>query len=197
MRVRAPASAASCAIPDPMVPAPTTPMAEATGPEETGPAMPGLKPSALRSSECKETAPRVRQLDRLGHERVDAGGGAPDDELLDLRRALVEGRDADVAEVTLDRVVVDVARAAVHLDRGVRALDRRLCCVELRDRRLGRVRLARVFEVPGPPDEHPGRVGLQDHVGDHRLHELERCDRTAELLALPRGADGAPRPPPA
>ena len=33
-------------------------------------------------------------------------------------------------------------------------------------------------------DEHPRRVGLHAHVGDHRLHELERRDRAAELLAL-------------
>ena len=37
-------------------------------------------------------------------------GGAADDQLLDLRRALVQGGDAHVAEVALDRMVVDVAR---------------------------------------------------------------------------------------
>src|ERR1700722_15159329 len=50
------------------------------------------------------------------HERVDAGHRAADDQLLDLRGALVQGGDAHVAEVALDRVVVHVARAAVNLD---------------------------------------------------------------------------------
>ena len=61
-----------------------------------------------------------------GSHRVDPGRGAADDQLLDLRRALVEGGHAGVAQVALDRIVVDVARAAVDLDRQVRALDRRL-----------------------------------------------------------------------
>src|ERR1700691_3138016 len=40
------------------------------------------------------------------HERVDAGHRAADDQLLDLGGALVQGGDAHVAEVALDRVVV-------------------------------------------------------------------------------------------
>ena len=69
--------------------------------------------------------------------------GAADDQLLDLRGALVERRHAHVAEVALDRVVVDVARAAVDLDRLVRAPHRGLGREVLGDRRLGRVRAAR------------------------------------------------------
>ena len=75
--------------------------------------------------------------------RVDAGRIAADDQLLDLRGALVEGGHPGVAQVALDRVVVDVAGAAVDLDREVRALDRRLGRVELGDRGLDGVRLAR------------------------------------------------------
>ena len=86
--------------------------------------------------------------------------------------------------VALDRVVVDVARAAVDLDRRVRAADRRLGGVQLGDRGLGRVRLAGVLQVAGAPHEHPSGVGLDRHVGDHRLDELEARDRATELLAL-------------
>ncbi len=116
--VRAPAgSAASCAIPAPIVPAPKTPTTWVT----------------------------PQRLGHVGHERVDAGHRAADDQLLDLRGALVERRDAHVAEALLDGMVVDVARAAVDLDRGVRALHRRLGGVELGDRGLRRVRAG-----PGP-----------------------------------------------
>ena len=79
-------------------------------------------------------------LDTVG-QRVDPGRGAADDQLLDLRGALVQRGDAGVAQVALDRVVVDVAGAAVDLDRQVRALDRGLRGKELGARGLGRVRL--------------------------------------------------------
>ena len=107
-----------------------------------------------------------------------------DDQLLDLRGPLVQRRDADVAEVALDGVVVDVARAAVDLDRRVRAVHGGLGRVQLGDRGLGRVRLAGVLEVTGAPHEHPGGVGLNLHVGEHSLDELEACDRLAELDPL-------------
>ena len=74
----------------------------------------------------------------------------------------------------------------MDLDRGVGALDRRLGREQLRDRGLGRVRLAGVLEQAGPEDEQPGRVPLDDHLGDHRLDELEAGDRNAELLPLGR-----------
>ncbi len=61
---------------------------------------------------------------RRGSQRVDPRRVAADDQLLDLRGALVQRGDPGVAQVALDRVVVDVARAAVDLDRGVGALDR-------------------------------------------------------------------------
>ena len=61
---------------------------------------------------------------RHGTSALMPGHGAADDQLLDLGRALVERRHAGVAQVALDRVVVDVARAAVHLDRRVRRSSR-------------------------------------------------------------------------
>ena len=41
-----------------------------------------------------------------------------------------------------------------------------------------------VLEHPGAEDEQPGGVALDDHLGDHRLDQLEAGDRHAELLAL-------------
>src|SRR4051794_21336067 len=61
-------------------------------------------------------------LHHRGH-RVDPGRGPPDDQLLDLRGPFVKRGDAGVTQVALHRVVVDVAGAAVHLDRHVGAVD--------------------------------------------------------------------------
>src|SRR3954471_19304089 len=140
------------------------------------------RPTWSSSTETSTWATALLRFE--GRHRVLAGRGAADDQLLDLRGALVEGGDAGVAQVALDRVVVDVAGAAVDLDRQVRALDRRLRRVELRDRGLGRVRQAAVLQVAGPPDQHPRRVALDDHLGDHLLDELEAGDRDAELAPL-------------
>src|SRR3954447_2706556 len=104
--VRAPACRqASWAMPAPIVPAPTTPMVPATGASAT----------------------------LLGDQRVDPGRGAADDQLLDLGRPFMQRGHAYVAEIALHRVVVHVARAAVHLDRGVRTPLRRLGGVVLGD----------------------------------------------------------------
>src|SRR3954469_13831612 len=119
-----------------------------------------------------------------GRHRVLARRGAADDQLLDLRGALVEGGDAGVAQVALDWVVVDVAGAAVDLDRQVRALDRRLGRVELRHRGLGRVRLLFVLQQAGTEDQHPAGVTPEDHFGDHLLDPLEAGQRHPELLAV-------------
>src|SRR5437660_12702565 len=70
---------------------------------------------------------------------VLAGEVAPDDQLLDLRRSFVQRRHARIPQVTPDRILVDVAVPAVHLDREVRALHRSLARVKLCDRRLKRV----------------------------------------------------------
>src|SRR3954463_2813659 len=119
-----------------------------------------------------------------GRHRVLARSGAADDQLLDLRGALVERGHAGVAQVALDRVVVDVAGAAVDLNRQVRALDRRLGRVELRYRRLGRVRLLFVLQQAGAEDQHPAGVAAEDHFGDHLLDQLEAGQRHPELLAV-------------
>src|SRR6478672_1978802 len=121
--------------------------------------------------------------------RVDAGRRAPDDQLVDLRGPLVERRHPGVAQVPLDGVVVDVAGAAVDLDRQVGALDGGLRGVELGDRGFGGVRLALVLEDPGTPDEQLRRVPPQDHLGDHLLDELEARDRDAKLHTVLRVVD--------
>src|SRR5262249_60692713 len=79
-----------------------------------------------------------------------------DDQLLDLARPFVQRRDAGVAQVLADGILVDVAVTPVHLHRGVRGAHRRLAGVVLRDRRLERVPYAVVRERRGAPAEHAG-----------------------------------------
>src|SRR3712207_4192306 len=94
--------------------------------------------SALRASGRLRRATATAPW-RSASKSVDSCGCSANDQLLDLGRALVEGRDARVAQVALDRVVVDVAGAAMHLDRRVGGAHGRLGRVQLRDRGLHRV----------------------------------------------------------
>src|SRR3954468_357106 len=55
----------------------------------------------------------------ISGESGHAGEGAADEQLLHLGRALVEGRDAGVAEQLADDELVDVSVATVHLHRVV------------------------------------------------------------------------------
>src|SRR5579872_3186679 len=155
-------------MPAPIVPAPTTPTtsaALAAGPD----AAPALSSSFTGRSVTSGPLLAARRWGRSRrHERADSGERAPDDQFLDLRGALVERRNTRVAVVALHRVVVHVARAAVDLDREVRALKRGLRRVELRDRGLERVRKPLVLQPAGAPDEHPRGIRLEHHVGDHR-----------------------------
>src|SRR5437899_2954190 len=57
------------------------------------------------SRSARTTSSATTSLDH----RVHAGCGATDDQLLDLRGALVQGGDPRVAEVALHRVIVHVA----------------------------------------------------------------------------------------
>src|SRR3954468_24473274 len=157
--VSSPASTPSCAIPAPIVPAPTT-------------------PSACGSSASATSDHRVLARHR-----------AADDQLLDLRRSLVQRCHTSVAEVTLDGVVVDVAGAAVDLDREVRVADGGLGGEQLRNRRLGGTGPPGVLQPAGAPHEGTRGLGVDGHVGDHLLNELEARDRPAELLALLRVVD--------
>src|SRR4029450_7081807 len=107
-----------------------------------------------------------------------------DDQLLDLARSLVEGSDARVSQVLPDRVLVDVAVAAVDLHGRVRGADRRLAGVVLGDRGLERVPDTRVRRKRGSPGEQARRLGLDGELRQALLHELERCDRAPELLPV-------------
>src|SRR3954463_1879954 len=146
-------------MPAPIVPAPTTPSARGS--------------SAAATSD----------------HRVLARHRAADDQLLDLRGPLVQGGHARVAEVALDGVVVDVTGSAVHLDGEVRVAHGGLGGEQLGDGGLGGARTPGVLQPAGAPYERAGGLGIDRHVGDHLLHELEARDRAAELLALLRVGD--------
>ena len=73
---------------------------------------------------------------------MDAEDYARDHDALDLARALVDPRDAHVAQRALDREIAHVAVAAVDLQRDVADLPRVLGREQLRHRGLLRERLA-------------------------------------------------------
>ncbi len=132
-------------------------------------------PGAHRAGaeDARSSAAARRSLQR--DERVDARQRPADDQALDLRGALVQRRHPDVAEVALDR---DGRRrspappwtwiavlAQWTADSVAYSLAIEVSVV------FGR---PASFSAPGAPHEHPGRVGAHLHVGEHRLHELER-----------------------
>src|SRR6266511_6144330 len=131
---------------------------------------------------ARPARPRPRRPN--SSDRVDARREPADDQLLDLRRPLVEAVHTRVAPEALDRELVGEAVAAVDLDRVVAGALRDLAGVELRDARLARARNALVLEMAGAVDEQPRGLGLDDHVGDELLHELVRGDGLAERVAL-------------
>src|SRR5437762_13557068 len=92
---------------------------------------------------------------------------ARDDQLLDLRRALVDLRDFGVAEVALDLGLADEAEAAVDLHGVGGDLHRRLGREELGHRRLLRVRLAGVLEARRLQRHEARAVDGGGHVGQH------------------------------
>src|SRR3954453_20537474 len=120
----------------------------------------------------------------ISGESGHAGESAADEQLLDLRRALVERGHPGVAEQLADDKLVDVAVATVHLDGVVGRADADLGGVVLRLRRGKRVLLAAHLEVGHAPGNQPSCLGLGRRVGDQLLDELEPCDRPPELLTL-------------
>src|SRR3989454_1043341 len=114
---------------------------------------------------------------------------ARDDQLLDLRRALVDLRDLRVAEVALDLGLADEAEAAVDLHGVGGDLHRRLGREELGHRRFLRVRLAGVLEAGRLQRHEPRAVDRGRHVGQHPADHLVLADRHAERLALARVPD--------
>src|SRR5690242_6433642 len=102
-------------------------------------------------------------------ERVDAGLGAADEQLLDLAGAFVERHHAGVPEVLLGRMLVDVPRAAVDLDRVVRGAYGGLGREELRLRGGYAEGLTTVDQVGTAPHQQARGVGVHGHVGDQLL----------------------------
>ena len=77
-----------------------------------------------------------------------------------------------------------ITGAAVNLNCFVRAPDCGFGCVVLGDRGFECARLAGILDRPGLVDQQPRSFGLDDHVSDHRLDELEAGDRTIELCSF-------------
>src|SRR5450631_4516613 len=133
--------------------------------------------------------------------RALLGEVASDEEPLDLARAFVDLRDARVAIVALDGIVVQVAVAAVDLDRpGAHPLGE-LRRIELRLRRFREARDALGAHASRMQDEKPRGVDARVHVGevvadarvlDQLLAELGAFLRIGER-GLERGARDAPR----
>src|SRR5262245_30691873 len=103
-----------------------------------------------------------------------------DDELLDLRRALVDLRDLGVAEVSLDLVLLDEAVAAVDLHRvrghphgGVRGK-------QFGHRRLGSMGPSLVLEGGGPQREQARGLDARGHVREHPRDPLMLADGPTE-----------------
>src|SRR3989440_11350861 len=110
---------------------------------------------------------------------------ARDHDALDLVRALVDLRDLGVAQEALDRVLLDVAVAAEHLDGLDGDRHRRVRAEQLGHRGvLAHVAVAAIHLRAGLVEQLPARGALRLHVGELELDRLERGDRLAELLAL-------------
>jgi hypothetical protein len=108
---------------------------------------------------------------------------ARDDQLLDLRGALVDAEQAHVAVEALDRVVRDVAGAAVDLHRAVGDPADHLGGEVLAHRRLLRDARPLIAPARGRERQRLGGRALGLAVGEHRLDQLELGDRLAELAA--------------
>src|ERR1700742_4057808 len=89
-----------------------------------------------------------------------------DDHLLDLVGALADGQDLRVAVEAADRILLDVAVAAVDLDGLVGRLDGQAAGLQLGLRGGQTEGLARVLEHGGLVDEQPRGLDLGRDVGE-------------------------------
>jgi len=140
-----------------------------------------VSPRPVRVAYVVPNPPSHELLDALFDEAMSRWGGR--------RTPIVQSDGADLGVddwKLLGLWDADIIYSYMNLDG---ALHRRLGGIELGDRRLGGVGLARVLEEAGPPDQHPGGLGVHHHVGDHRLDELEAGEGDSELLALLRVVD--------
>src|SRR4051794_25445805 len=116
---------------------------------------------------------------------VHPGDRAGDDELLDLGRSLEDVVDLRVAVHALHRELPRVAVAAQDLHGALRRPHGNLARLELAHRALGVLELVGVAAHPGgAPDQQPGGVDLELHVGQREGDRLVLDDLAAELLAL-------------
>src|SRR3954470_6385705 len=143
---------------------------------------------------CHEPWTRTKRYsDMGGSSTVVAVRGerrARDDQLLDLRRALVDAQRTDLAVQALDDASDGHAQAAEQLHRVVDDPLGGLRRVELRHRRLARDPSADdVLRPRGAIDEQGARVDAERHLGELRLHELQLGHRRPEELALARSRE--------
>ena len=124
--------------------------------------------------------PRKATSHRAGSEQL-----AADDDAHDLVRALEDLVHAQVAHDLLDAVVVQVAVAAVQLQRLVRDAESGVGRESLRHGALHRgIRSLLVEGVRGIPHQRPRRVQLGRHVGEREDDGLLLGERLAERVAL-------------
>src|SRR4051794_16421881 len=109
---------------------------------------------------------------------------AGDHHLLYLVGALADREDLRVPVEAADRVLLDVAVAAVDLDGLVGRAYGQAARLELGLRRRQPERAAAVLEHGGLVDEQPRGLDLGRHVGELGLDRLIFGDRLAERLAL-------------
>ena len=109
---------------------------------------------------------------------------ARDHEPLDLARALADGRELDVAEELLRRVVLDEPVAAVNLHAVLGGAHRDLAGEQLGHRRLERHAPALILQPGRAIGQQPRRFDAGGVVDQLPANRLERADRRAELLPL-------------
>src|SRR6266540_862349 len=140
------------------------------------------KPSAV-SREWRLLTANGSRLTAHGSRRQKA---FRDDQFLDLRGALADGAQFDVAVELLDGKVLDEAVAAVDLERAVGYADRHLGGVVLRLGREAPVVLSPVLGLRRALREEPGRVDPGRHLGQIETDRLELAESTAKLPTLLR-----------
>src|SRR6266702_8901189 len=122
----------------------------------------------------------------VSHERAESGHGLADDEVLHLERALVGVERLRVGEEARDLVVEGDAIAAEQLAAPRHGLAHPHRAERLRERRLMVLHLAFGLELRQAGHQALARSDVADHLREEALDQLERADRSPELLALLR-----------
>src|ERR1017187_1843663 len=123
-------------------------------------------------------------------ERADAGGGAADDEGVDLPGALVGVDRLGVGDEPAHLVLQQDAVAAEQLAGITNRLAHPHRAERLGQRRVVVFRGAFLLELGEPGAQACGRGHVGEHADQQVLHELEAGDGPAELLALARVGEG-------